>query len=101
MLRLGPINNLRYRVAAPAVSQFRPRRQQHPSSAGVPEGQLGMRALSQVGVQGTCYHLTQRKIRGLLDQLMGLGFSLGSISQAHSKVASALKAPWPRRRLSS
>jgi transposase len=61
--------------------------------AGVPKGQLGPRALSLVGVLGTRYHLTQRKIRNLLDQLMGLSFSVGAISQAHGKVAVALKAP--------
>jgi len=60
---------------------------------GVPKGQLGPRALSLVGVLGTRYHLTQRKIRNLLDQLMGLSFSVGAISQAHGKVAVALKAP--------
>lgn len=46
-----------------------------------------------MGVLGTRYHLTQRKIRNLLDQLMGLNFSVGAISQAHGKVAHALKAP--------
>jgi transposase len=46
-----------------------------------------------VGVLGTRYHLTQRKIRNLLDQLMGLSFSVGAISQAHGKVAGALKTP--------
>lgn len=61
--------------------------------AGVPKGQLGPRALSLVGVLGTRYHLTQRKIRNLLDQLMGLRFSVGAISQAHGKVARALKTP--------
>lgn len=61
--------------------------------AGVPKGQLGPRALSLVGVLGTRYHLTQRKIRNLLDQMMGLSFSVGAISQAHGKVAGALKAP--------
>ena len=60
---------------------------------GVPKGQLGPRALSLVGVLGMRYHLTQRKIRKLLDQLMGFGFSVGAISQAHGKVAGALKAP--------
>jgi hypothetical protein len=62
-------------------------------STGVPKGQLGPRALSLVGVLGTRYHLTQRKIRNLLDQLMGLMFSVGAISQAHGKVAGALKTP--------
>ncbi len=60
---------------------------------GIPKGQLGARALSLVGVLGTRYHLTQRKMRDLLDQLMGLSFSVGAISQAHGKVAGALKAP--------
>ena len=60
---------------------------------GVPQGQLGPRALSLIGVLGTRYHLTQRKIRKLLDQLMGLSFSVGAISQAHGKVGAALKAP--------
>jgi transposase len=60
---------------------------------GVPKGQLGPRALSLVGVLGTRYHLTQRKIRNLLEQLMGLSFSVGAISQAHGKVARALKTP--------
>lgn len=61
--------------------------------AGVPKGQLGPRALGLVGVLGTRYHLTQRKTRNLLDQLMGLRFSVGAISQAHGKVAAALKVP--------
>jgi transposase len=60
---------------------------------GVPKGQLGPRALALVGVLGRRYHLTQRKIRNLLDQLMGLSFSVGAISQVHDKVAGALKAP--------
>ena len=61
--------------------------------AGVPSGQIGPRALALVGVLGTRYHLTQFKIRDLLAQLMGVDFSVGAISQAHGKVAAALKAP--------
>ena len=61
--------------------------------AGVPSGQLGPRALSLVGVLSTAYHLTQRKICGLLDQVLGLRFSVGAISQAHGKVANALRTP--------
>ena len=37
---------------------------------GVPTGQIGPRALALVGVLGTRYHLTQRKIRNLLAQLL-------------------------------
>ncbi len=61
--------------------------------AGVPSGQIGARALALIGVLGTHYHLTQFKIRDLLAQMMGLSFSVGAISQAHGKVASALQAP--------
>ena len=60
---------------------------------GVPSGQIGPRALALVGVLGTRYHLTQQKTRDLLAQLMGVDFSVGAISQAHGKVAQALKAP--------
>jgi transposase len=61
--------------------------------AGVPGGQIGPRALALIGVLGTRFHLTQFKIRDLLAQTLGLDFSVGAISQAHGKVAAALKAP--------
>lgn len=61
--------------------------------AGVPSGQIGPRALALVGVLGTRYHLTQMKVRDLLAEVVGVDFSVGAISQAHAKVALALKAP--------
>lgn len=61
--------------------------------AGVPSGQIGPRALALIGVLATRYHLTQFKIRDLLAHMMGLDFSVGAVSQAHGKVAQALKAP--------
>lgn len=64
-----------------------------PLPPGVPSGQIGPRALALIGVLGTRFHLTQFKIRDLLAQMMGLDFSVGAISQAHGKVAAALKAP--------
>ena len=64
-----------------------------PLPQGVPSGQIGPRALALVGVLGTRFHLTQGKIRDLLAQTLGLNFSIGAISQAHGKVAAALKAP--------
>ena len=64
-----------------------------PLPQGVPSGQIGPRALALVGVLGTRFHLTQGKIRDLLAQMVGLDFSVGAISQAHGKVAAALKAP--------
>lgn len=61
--------------------------------SGVPSGQIGPRALALIGVLGTRFHLTQFKIRDLLAHTLGLDFSVGAISQAHGKVAAALKAP--------
>lgn len=61
--------------------------------AGVPSGQLGPRALALIGLLGTRFHLTQLKTRDLLAQLLGLDFSVGTISQAQGQVAAALKAP--------
>ncbi len=64
-----------------------------PLPPGVPSGQIGPRALALIGVLATRHHLTQFKIRDLLAQMMGFSFSMGAISQAHGKVAQALKAP--------
>ena len=60
---------------------------------GVPRGQLGPKVLSLIGLLGTRFHLSQRKIRHLLDQVLGVNFSVGAISQGQGKVAEALKAP--------
>jgi transposase len=60
---------------------------------GVPSGQIGPRALALIGVLATKFHLTQFKIRDVLAHMMGLDFSVGAVSQAHGKVAQALKAP--------
>lgn len=64
-----------------------------PLPPGVPSGQIGPRALALIGALGTRFHLTQFKIRDLLAQVLGVDFSVGAISQAHGKLASALQAP--------
>jgi hypothetical protein len=61
--------------------------------AGVPQGQIGPRALALIGVLGTTYHLTQGKITTLRGQVLGVKFSVGAVSQAQGVVAQALKAP--------
>ena len=61
--------------------------------AGVPSGQLGPRALALVGTLSGQFHLTQGKIQRLLAQVMGLRFSIGTISMAHGHVAQALAEP--------
>ena len=60
---------------------------------GVPSGQLGPRALALVGTLSGQFHLTQGKIQRLLEQVMGLKFSIGTISMAHGHVAQALAEP--------
>jgi transposase len=63
---------------------------------GVPSGQLGPRALALVGTLSGQFHLTQGKIQRLLAQVMGLQFSIGTISMAHGHVAQALAEPVQR-----
>lgn len=60
---------------------------------GVPNGQLGPRALALVGTLSGQFHLTQGKVQRLLEQVMGLKFSIGTISMAHGHVAQALAEP--------
>lgn len=60
---------------------------------GVPSGQLGPRALALVGTLSGQFHLTQGKTQRLLAQVMGLKFSIGTISMAHGHVAQALAEP--------
>jgi transposase len=61
--------------------------------AGVPNGQLGPRALALVGTLAGQFHLTQRKVQAVLSQIMGMHFSLGAVSQAHGLVSQALDKP--------
>ena len=61
--------------------------------AGVPSGQLGARALALVGTLAGEFHLTQRKVQAVLSHIMGIRFSLGTVSQAHGLVSEALAAP--------
>ena len=57
--------------------------------AGVPSRQLGPRALALVGTLAGQFHLTQRKVQAVLSHIMGMRFSLGSVSQAHGLVSRA------------
>jgi transposase len=66
---------------------------------GVPSGQLGPRALALVGTLSGQFHLTQGKIQRLLAQVMGLRFSIGTISMAHGHVAQAQAQVEPVRQL--
>jgi hypothetical protein len=60
---------------------------------GVPNGQLGPRALALVGTLAGQFHLTPRRVQDVLAHIMGIRFSLGTVSQAHGLVSQALAAP--------
>jgi len=53
----------------------------------------GPRALALVGTLAGQFHLTQRKVQDVLAHIMGIRFSLGTVSQAHGLVSQALAAP--------
>ena len=46
-----------------------------------------MRALALVGTLAGQFHLTQRKVQAVLSHIMGIRFSLGTVSQAHGLVS--------------
>jgi hypothetical protein len=58
--------------------------------AGVLTGQLGLRALALVGTLAGQFHF---KVQDVLSHIMGMGFSLGTVSQARGLVSQALAAP--------
>jgi transposase len=60
--------------------------------AGVPNWQLGSRELTLMGTLAGQYLLTQSKLQYVLLHIMGIRFSLGTVSQAHGLVSQALAA---------
>jgi transposase len=87
---------------APIVTEYRRlrgvcadcgRKHHAPLPQGVPSGQLGPKALALVGTLASQFHLTQRKVQSVLENIMGMRFSLGTISQAHGLVAQGLATP--------
>ncbi|MET1281346.1 MULTISPECIES: IS66 family transposase [Vibrio] len=51
---------------------------------------MGPNLLSYIGVLAGQYHLSVRKIRSLLKEQLGTTFSVGTINEAQTKVASML-----------
>lgn len=87
---------------APVVTEYRcqgglctqcGRYQRAALPAGVPNGQLGPRALALIGTLSSQFHVPQNKLPTLLAEVFGLKFSLGCLSEAHGKVAQGLAAP--------
>ena len=57
---------------------------------GISQGIIGPNLLSYIAVLSGQYHLSVRKIRALLKEQLGTTFSIGTISEAQTKVASML-----------
>jgi transposase len=68
--------------------------QKHHSAlpAGVPNRQLGPRALARVGTLARQFHQKPRKVQDVLSHSMGTHF-MDTVSQAHGLVSQALVAP--------
>lgn len=60
---------------------------------GVSGKLLGPRLMSWVAILSGCYHLSRRKVQRLLDELLGLPVSLGTLSNAEDHVSEALAQP--------
>ncbi|MBD1578077.1 transposase, partial [Vibrio sp. S11_S32] len=56
----------------------------------MPQGIIGPNLLSYIAILSGQYHLSIRKIRSLLKEQLGTTFSIGTISEAQTKVASML-----------
>lgn len=57
---------------------------------GTPQGVMGPNLLSYTAILAGQYHLSVRKIQSLLKEQLGTTFSIGTISEAQTKVASML-----------
>lgn len=60
---------------------------------GVPPGMLGPRAMAVVAVLSGKYHLSKRQVEEILEDLLGIEVSLGTVSNTESRVIEALEEP--------
>jgi len=60
---------------------------------GTPAGMLGARAMAAIAVLSGKYHLSKRSIEELLEDLLGLDVSLGTICATEGRVSEVLEAP--------
>lgn len=61
---------------------------------GVPSGQMGPGLVALISVLSGQYHLSTRKIQRLLGEILGIGFSLGAVSEAQGKAIDAMADPY-------
>ncbi len=61
--------------------------------AGVPSGMLGPRAMAAVATLSGKYHLSKRQVAEILEDLLGVRISLGTVSKTEERVSEALEHP--------
>ncbi len=61
--------------------------------AGAAQGLLGPRTMAIVAILSGKFHLSKRKIQGLLGDLFGLDVGLGTVSNTERRVSDALEGP--------
>jgi transposase len=67
--------------------------------AGTPAGLLGPRLLALVGLLVAGCHVSRRKVRALLHDVLGVDISLGALSESEEVISDAVAAPVEEARL--
>ena len=62
--------------------------------SGAPTGVLGPRAMAAVAVLSGKYHLSKRQVEEVLQDLLGIQVSLGTVSNTEARVSAALEKPF-------
>ena len=66
---------------------------------GVPAGMLGPRAMAIVALLSGKFHLSKRQVGEILEDLLGIEVSLGTISNTEARVSEALAKPVEEARI--
>jgi transposase len=61
--------------------------------SGAPAGVLGPRAMAVVAILSGKYHLSKRQVEEVLQDLLGIQVSLGTVSNTEARVSAALEQP--------
>lgn len=68
---------------------------------GTPAGMMGPRLLALVAILTANCHVSRRKVRGLLQDVLGVSISLGALSESEEVVADAVESPVEEARQSA
>ena len=69
--------------------------------AGTPTGMMGPRLLALVGLLVAGCHVSRRKVRSLLHDVLGVDVSLGALSESEEVISNAVAAPVDEARLAA